>query len=66
MIMEAIDPQKHSQLHTDLRIATSDEELSLDKRVFNGLAWLFKVSNGVHRQSLMIIDRNRKIEKEKE
>jgi len=36
--MEAIDPQKHSQLHTGLRIATSDEELSLDKRVFNGLA----------------------------
>ena len=35
MIMEAIDPQKHSQLHTDLRIATSDEELSLDKKEFS-------------------------------
>jgi len=35
MIMESIDPQKHSQLHTDLRIATSDEELSLDKKEFS-------------------------------
>ena len=35
MMIEAIDPQKHSQLLTDLRIATSDEELSLDKKEFS-------------------------------
>lgn len=51
MIMESIDPQKHSQLHTDLRIATSDEELSLDKKEFSMDAiW----GDGIHQ--VLIID----------
>jgi len=33
----ALDPDLFPELLTELRIATADEEMSLDKRVFDGL-----------------------------